>query len=329
MMTAMEPFETISQDVQFRWDDEGGGGWDSLDSWASPIAGVDLVGDPVDAMLFKYRRPYTHGRTPDELASAGFGMLKGFVELSNGQNPAADGRLFRFASRYGSLGLCKAHRWPYAHCRPYCPTDSIPTLDGGGAPNGWQSVERIRDWCYFSVLARAIIIVASIKGAPEPPIATAALRAFIGEKQGGQELPTAELPYRAILKWLSGGDVRLAFKAQPRGLALQGHPPTWTALGLELARYVTHAKGITICASCGSFNSAKRLRKDDARRSYCTQCYNKGRWRINQADYRKRQKQARELSAQGKSAEEIARALGMDSGATSVARVGRYIKRKK
>jgi hypothetical protein len=284
-----------------------------LEPWRRPLDGVaiDRVGGYI---RFKYREPYLAGRQPPELASSDRGMLLDFADLCRG-DCVADRRLFRFASRYGELGLCKEHGWPQAHIRPYCAPDSEPTADGENAR------ERIRNWLFFSELARTIIVAFTSKARREKEDAVAELRTFIAAPQGTPEGSVALAPYNAILHWLRGGDIKLWFRS--RRLTLYGAPPLWTALGLELATFAVRANKIILCSACGRLDSTKHSRGNGSRRSYCSKCRVRGRKRDAAADLRGRRRRTRELHAQGKSDAEIVRELGLRP-----AQVKRYLKKR-
>ena len=287
----------------FFWpiEDEAGR-WESLDRWPRPLAGVWVDGEH---LCLEYRKPYTQDRGPLELAAADFKMLADFAELSSGDS-VADGRLLRFASQYGGLGLCKEHGWPFAHTRPHCPTDSEPTSDGK------QYRERIDQWLFFSGLVRAVIVAFTSKAKHEREAAIAKLRAFIAASRGTPGAPTAWEPYRVILHWLQGGELKVWFRDRPPRLTLYGVPPVWTAIGLELATLAVGAKGIVLCSACGRLDSAKRPRTNPNRRSYCSKCRDKGRKRQGVADYRERVRRARALRGEGKSVAEITELLGIE-----------------
>src|SRR5262249_38180928 len=105
-----EPLEAALQFSDFRWPPENeAGGWESLDPWPCPLGGV-VIEKEKGHIQFQYCEPFVAGRGALELASADFQMLKDFAELCTGE-AVADGRLLRFASHYGALGLCKLHGW--------------------------------------------------------------------------------------------------------------------------------------------------------------------------------------------------------------------------
>ena len=307
-----EPLETVAQSSELQWPPEDkGGGWESLDPWPRPVlAGVRIDGE---YLCLEYRKPYTEGRAPLELAAADLKMLANFADLSSGDS-VADGRLLRFSSQYGGLGLCKKHGWPFAHTRPHCASDSEPTADGK------HYRERIRDWLFFSRLARAVVVAFMSKARHEREAALAELRAFIATSRGTPGAPTAGEPYRVILHWLQGGELKVWFRDRPPRLTLYGVPPLWTALGLELATFAVRAKRIILCSACGRLDSIKHPRGNGSRRSYCSKCRTKGRKRDAAADLRGRKKRTLHLRSQGKSVAEIVRELGLQP-----AQVKRYL----
>ena len=282
-------YEMITQEFQWPVENEAGR-WESVDPWPRPLAGVRIDGEHV---CFRYRKPYVEGRDPLELAAADFKMLADFADLSSGDS-VADGRLFRFVSRYGALGLCKKHGWPFAHQKPNCPSNSKQVEDGS------EYEERIADWLKFSRLARAILRLQVQPRGPERDADLAILKSY-GDAD----------PYRAILHWQAGGELKLWFRNRPPRLTLYGVPPLWTAIGLELATVAVGAKGIVLCSACGRLDSAKRPRTNQNRRSYCAKCRDKGRKRQGVADYRDRVRRTRGLRGEGKSVTEIAELLGI------------------
>jgi hypothetical protein len=250
---------------------------------------------------------YTAGRRAPELAHAGFKMLAEFARLSEG-DCAADGRLLAFATQYGGLGLCKKHGWPSAHHIPTCPQDISRTR------HGLIQREAITKWRVYSRFARAVVTV-------------------LVERRGAAH--DAELEFlnrvgdsdarHAIVRWLTGGDLRLDVLTRHSRPTLYGVPPLWTAIGLELATLAAGASGIILCSNCGRLDSVKRPRRvNDQRHAFCARCRDKGRKRLGAADLRQRQKQARELHAQHQSVKEIAAQLGIGTD-----RVKRYLEKEK
>jgi hypothetical protein len=290
----------------FHWpiEDEVGR-WEALDPWARPLGGVRIDGEH---LCFEYRKPLTKGRGPVELATADFGMLTPFAELARGDS-IADGRLLAFASRYGALGLCREHGGPLAHRRPHCASESEVTY------NGEHYRERIGRWFYFSRLARAVLVAFTSKAKEEREAALAELRTFIANNKV-PGAATAWEPYRIILQWLAGGELRLWFRDRPPRLTLYGVPPLWTALGLELATHAVRAKGIILCSACGKLDTVKRPRPTvnpnrRTYRTYCSDCRKLPRKRDAVADYRARVRRATGLRAQHLSVAAIADELGV------------------
>jgi hypothetical protein len=231
-------------------------------------------------------------------------MLTEFARLSEGDDCATDGRLLAFATRYGSLGLCKEHGWSFVHRRPHCPQDISRTRDG------FIQREGIENWRIYSRFARAVVTV-------------------LVERRGA--LHDAELAFlnrvgdpdarHAILRWLVVSDLRLDVLNSGSRPTLYGVPPLWTAIGLELLTLAQGASGIILCSNCRRLDSVKRPRRvDDQRRAFCSRCRDKGRKRLGVADLRQRKKQARELCTSGKSVQEIADTLGIN-----IKRVRRYL----
>lgn len=294
---------------QFTWpiEDEAGR-WESLDKWPRPFGGVRIESKQ---LCLEYRKPYQEGRGALEMAAADFKMLAEFANLADG-DAVADGRLVRFALQYGGLGLCKRHGWPFAHSRPHCASDSEPTADG------WRYRERIRDWLFFARLTRAILVAGTARDKNKREAALAELRTFIAENSGTLGAASASPPYRVILHWLQGGELKVWFRNRPPRLTLYGVPPLWTAIGLQLATLAVSARAIIVCSACGRIESAKRSRTSPNRRAYCSKCRDKGRKRQGVAAYRERVRYARELRGAGKNVGEIARLLGV--GAEKVKR---------
>jgi hypothetical protein len=295
----------------FHWPIENEGGrWESLDPWARPLAGVRVEGEH---LCLEYRKPYVEGRAPLELATADFKMLATFADLCIGDS-TADGRLLTFASRYGGLGLCAEHGWPFCHTRPHCPTKHTHVGDLS------TYRERIGDWLFFSRIARAVVVALTTRAKDKLEPALAELREFISTSSGTPGRPTAWEPYRVILQWLAGGELKIWFGDRPPRLTLWGAPPLWSAIGLELATLAVGARGIVLCSACGKLDSTKRLRTNPNRRSYCSKCRNKGRKRQGVADYRERVRQVGVLRDAGKSIAEIADLVGIEQK-----RIKRYL----
>jgi hypothetical protein len=284
--------ETNASIPEFFWSmGKEAGHWESLEPWPRPLSGVRIDGDH---LCFEYRKPYTEGRGSVELAAANFEMLAKFADLANG-NPEADGRLIAFVSRYGHLGLCEQHGWPWAHIKPYC------AMDRSESRAGCIIRERIQGWLLASRAARAILTALIKPNTSEIPIR---LVTSEGKSFGSSD------PRIAIFQgWLAGSDLRLWFR--PRRLTLHGRPTLWTAIGLELATVAVGAKGIIFCSACGRLDSVKRPHRNGNRRSYCSKCRDKGRRRQGVADYRDRVRRARSLRAEGKSVAEISDLLGI------------------
>jgi hypothetical protein len=295
-----EALETIAQISEFRWPPENRAGrWESLEPLPRPLGGVEIDGRFI---RFKYRKPYVDGRDPLELGVADFRMLKDFAELCAGDS-VADGRLLRFTSHYGALGLCKEHNWPFAHTRPLCPA-------GSEDETGGTYVEPIDFWLTYSRVAAAIIrLLLAPRRTSVRDVDLEVLKRFGEADERYSKAPVS--PYIAILHWLKGGEIRLWFRDRPKGLTLYGVPGLWTALGLELAAFAVRAKGIILCSSCGRIDAVKHPRASVGRRSYCSKCRVQGRKRDAAADLRGRRKRTRELRAQGKSIVEITRELGL------------------
>ena len=276
--------------------------WEALERWPRPLAGVRIDGE---YLYLAYRKPYYEGRGPLELAAANAEMLSEFANLWEG-DCSADGRLVRFATRYGGLGLCKEHGWPFAHKKPHCPTDRSET------PEGLSYRERIKDWRNFSAYARAIMATLVTRSGPARDSALAVLN------KGGDADEN-----RAIIRWLAGSEIKLWFPPRPSGLTFFGVPPLWTGIALQLAMLAAGARRIILCSSCGRLVPVKRLHRSDERRSYCRKCTN-NRKRDAVADLRQRQRLTAELHAEGKTAAEIAEALGLKP-----AQVKRYLTKRK
>lgn len=192
-----------------------------------------------------YRKPYHEGRGALELAAANAEMLAEFADLSGG-DCGGDGRLLRFATRYGGLGLCKEHGWPFAHRRPHCPTDRSETADG------CSYREKIKDWRNFTAYARAIVIALTAQRGPDIERAR-----FILNKGGDVD------ENRAIIRWLAGSEIKLWFPPRPSGMTFFGVPPLWTGIGLQLAMLAAGAQRIILCSTCGRTVMVKRRRRDN------------------------------------------------------------------
>src|SRR6516225_646265 len=286
---------------QFFWPIENDAGtWNALDPWPRPMAGVRIDDE---YLHFEYRSPSTEGRSSFELATANAKMLAEFADLARG-DPVADDRLRLFASRYGALGLCKEHGWPFAHRRPHCWTNTEDTA------GGLLYHERIADWLQFAWQAHVGLVAFMSKDRREKEEAAAWLRALVDENHAPGD-PRAWPPYRFVLYWLAGAELKVWLRNRPSRLTLYGVPPVWTALGLELATVAVGATAIILCSACGRLEGAKRLRRTENRRSYCSKCRDRGRKRDSVADLRDRRQRTHELRAAGKGIAEIAGQLGI------------------
>jgi hypothetical protein len=278
--------------TDFSWlpEDESGS-FEAFERWARPLAGVRIDGD---YLCMEYRKPFFEGRGPVELGAADFRMLTEFVDLSQG-DCATDGRLIRFASRYGGLGLCKQHGWPFAHTRPHCASDRLSENELGVSYR-----EPIKGWKNFTIFASIILsaLLARRRGASEAKFLE--LLKLGGDNNANQ----------AIWRWFRGGEFHLNFMNRSR-LSLYGSPPLWMAIGLELAMVATGVGGIILCSVCGRFDTVKRPQRNADRRSYCSKHRDRGRKRLAAADARQRQRRALGLHAEGKSIGEIADELGI------------------
>jgi hypothetical protein len=284
---------------------------EGLEAWPRPLTGVRIEGGHVS---FEYRKPYVEGRGPVELAAANLKMLAEFANLATAED--RDGALRAFASRFGALGLCKKHGWPFAHTRPHCATDSEPTADGQ------HNRERIGDWLFFSRLARAVVVAFTSKARHEREAALVELRAFIAASRRTPGAPTAWEPYRVILHWLQVGELKVWFRDRPPRLTLYGVPPLWTALGMEMAMFAVGAKGLALCSACGRLDAVRRQGRPGTR-SYCVKCRQRARVRDSTRDFRLRKRAAGNLRSQGRTIAEIAAELGLSRG-----RVRRYLSKE-
>jgi hypothetical protein len=290
----------ITNTPEFFWpvEDEAGT-WEALEPWPRPLAGVRIEGQH---LCLEYRKPYLESRGSLELASANFGTLTEFADLAQG-DCVADGRLLRFASRYGGLGLCKQHGWPLAHTRPHCPTDRTR----GRLGDSYR--EPIQSWRAFSSYASTILFVLVGRPGAERDAMLELLR------KGGDEDAN-----HAIVRWLMGGELKLRFLNRPSRLTLYGAPPLWTAIGLQLATLAAGAKGVILCSACGRLDSVKHPHRNGNRRSYCSKCRERGRKRHAVADLRERRRRAFELREEGKTIAQIGVELGIEQS-----RVKRYL----
>jgi len=309
----IERFERVPEFVEPLWEvEEDAGRWESLEPWPRPLKGVRVEGEQIS---FEYKKPYVVGRSPLELALGDFKMLADFCNLSV-DDPIADGRLFYFATRYGALGLCKEHDWPFAHVRPHCPSARETTEDAdqrAATDYGNVVLEQVSAWLQFSRWARAIVTLLTKK-----PNVTERDGALALVKEYGDSDP-----YRAIFHWLASGELKLWFRDHPPRLTMLGVPPLWTALGLQLATLAVGASGVILCSVCGRLDSIKKSRRGRRPQLYCSRCADKGRMRKAQAVSRARRRQAAQLRAQGKSTPEIAAALGLQQK-----QIKRYLKEK-
>ena len=297
------PFVDAAPRPDFRWPpEEEQGRLKGLEPWARPLNGVRIDGE---YLCFEYREPYTKGRAPVELATADLKMLADFTNLADG-DPVADGRLLRFASQYGTLGLCKVHGWPVVHHKPHCPAYGELTDDG------YWCKERIPHWLEYSGLARSVVITLTtrVQNELEGPLAKlrAFLEAVLSDEPPGTE--TAWEPHRVILRWVDSGELKLWFFNRPPRLTLYGIPPLWNALGMEMAMLAVGAKGLALCCACGRFDTVKKPGRP-GNRTYCRKCRRRARVRDSTRDLRSRERATRDLRSQGKTIAEIATELGL------------------
>jgi hypothetical protein len=314
-MHTRRPLTDFMPRPDFQWPpQEEQGRLEGLESWARPLSGVRIDGD---YLSFEYRKPYVEGRGPVELATADLKMLADFTNLAEG-DPAVDGRLLRFASHYGTLGLCKVHGWPIVHFRPHCPAYGELT------DNGYWCRERIADWLEFSCLARAVVVALTARVKNEREGALARLQAFLtavpsDEPQG---IETAWEPYRVVLRWIDSGELKLWFFNRPPRLTLYGIPPLWNALGMEMAMLAVGAKGLVLCSACGRLDTVKKPGRP-GNRTYCRKCRQRARVRDSTRDLRSRERETRDLRSQGMNITEIAAKLGISRD-----RVKRYLSKE-
>jgi hypothetical protein len=284
---------------EFVWpvpeDEPQAGRIEVLEAWPRPLAGVHIDGKFLYCEYAK-RSGADRSHGPLELAVADFKLLAEFVEL------AREGNLLAFASRYGALGLCKKHGWPFAHLRPHCSTERDK--------NESRIREPIARWRDYSEWARAIL-----KLLVEKPPSQSDLE--LVQKNGDKD------PYRAIIRWLSGTELKLWFRNRPSRLTLYGVPPLFTAIGLELGLVATGSKGIILCSACGRFDPAKRAGNPN-QRQYCRKCRKRGRIKDAASDLRRRERRTLEMRRQGKSIADIAAALSI-----SPEQVKRYLAKAK
>jgi hypothetical protein len=301
MHTQDEPFIDAAQSPDFQWPpEEETGRIEGLEPWPRPrLSGVRIEDGHV---CFEYRKPYAEGRGPLELAAANLKMLADFANLATAGD--RNDALFAFATSFGALGLCKEHGWPFAHRRPHCGSDSETTADGK------LYRERIADWLFFSRIARAVIVAFTSKAKQEQEAAVTKLRAFIAASRGTPGAPTAWEPYRIILHWLQGSELKVWFRNRPPRLTLYGVPPLWTALGMEMAMLAVSAKGLALCSVCGRLDAVKRLGRPGTR-TYCPKCRQRARVRDSTRDFRMRVRAAENLRGQGRTIAEIATELGL------------------
>ena len=272
------------------------GRWQDLDPWPLPL----LKGVRIDGkyLLLEYGKPpYVRGRPPSELASASHEMLTGFANLGE------DHQIMAFAARYGGLGLCGEHGWPFAHTRPHCPSTREETK------TGVFYREPLELWFSAAKLAKEIL-TALDKGNEE--MARVSRRWLLTQHR----LPN---PYTAIQHWLANAELRIGFAGRPLQLRLYGIPPLWVALGLQLASVAVKAKRVALCVHCLRLFTPDR----ESRRSFCPKCKRIKKDVRNLYAVRDRRERIRivlRLQQAGKNAEEIVSATGFP-----VEQVKRYL----
>lgn len=119
IMHTTEPFVDVAPRPDFHWPpEEPAGHLAGLEPWPLPLRNP-LKGVRVNNkyLCFEYRKAEDRG--PLEETTGDFAMLVDFANLADRATGDREGALLAFASRFGALGLCKRHGWPFAHTRPH------------------------------------------------------------------------------------------------------------------------------------------------------------------------------------------------------------------
>ena len=137
--------------------------------------------------------------------------------------------------------------------------------------------ERLKAWYLYSHLARAILNLVAKPNAAGREEDLKKLKGIFGPHVVG--------PGTAANMWLWACDFRVALRGDPPRLRVLPLPYGLAQLGIQLALLVSRQNGVALCDSCGQTFLPKRQPRGD-RRSYCTNCGPRARWRDAQRHHR-------------------------------------------
>lgn len=252
----------------------------------------------------------------------GSDLLEGFLALAD----AADSEVEAYARRWGILGLCR-HGLPAGHT-PIRLLISSAKITGnktafmqpiiragkeygtsvidepcwsGNPSDGWR--EPIELWRFYVDLARRLLLAANAGRVAE--------RERSDSRWARLNLLAGELD-----RWLTIAPMQVRFivrKREPRISLVPQNPIS--ALSAVLAAQVCFAasasKDLLLCANCGRPYFPKNKPPREGTRTYCPRCGRQAALRSASAGLYARKRATLELSAEGKSAAEIASLLGV------------------
>jgi len=250
--------------------------------------------------------PWLWGRRKAKEVEPGHGLLTGFIELDK----APGSRIAAYARRWGVLGVCAAHDWPFLHdgiCLPRRVRE-LPFEKWAQ----WECWEPLGAWRKLAQEAASLMRVAdSLHRNQMPSDEDSQVLAFwTRHRDRGRTIEARSRALAGTLNmWLARGDARpglLWEAAGPRlvlgALSLQGF------IALEMMAVIAGAKGFSFCAACSRLVSATNY--SSPRRQFCEKCRKANQSKNRAAvDFRRRQR-AIKLIDQGYSLEEVAARVG-------------------
>jgi hypothetical protein len=250
-------------------------------------------------------------------------LLEDFVGLEPpalGENESRWRRnLLRFSERWGVMEVCSKHGLPVSHN----PINRMHRLAGGCAPTLCQREPPLRSeplsfWKDLILELRSILHVAAMLHRGDLPTREE-VQSCWPNLIGSPALKRTEIwqfltaKVWSLIRYADLGVIPFpptANSGVPR-IRLRG-PSLYAALVTELMFAVCRTDGLAICSSCGSpFFPTRRPRAK--LRTYCEGCRTRRKAPVRDAmrAYRKRIREACDLSATGLSAREIAKQLSL------------------